>query len=240
MIGCECVVCQSTDLRDRRLRSSLAITTDNITLIIDVGPDFRQQVLRSGIDKLDAILVTHEHNDHVAGLDDIRPFNYKQAKALQLYTSHRAAAELRHRFGYIFAKSTYPGAPKVDLIEVKPYQTIDLQSIAVEVLPVYHGDLMVLAYRIGKFTYVTDANQIPDETLSRIRGSEILVLNALHHKKHHSHFNLDGALEMAAKVGADKTFFTHISHHMGFHREVSASLPEGVFLAYDGMELNIT
>ncbi len=188
---------------------------------------------------LDGILLTHEHNDHIAGLDDIRPFNYIQKQPVRVYATERTAADVRHRFSYIFAEQAYPGAPRVELIPVKPYIPFYLGKVEVMPFTVYHGKLSVLGFRFGRFTYITDANDLPPRSVDIVRGSEVLVLNALHHRKHHSHFNLEQAIEWGKRLNAGLVYFTHVSHQMGKHGDIQPTLPDGYSLAYDGLTLNI-
>jgi len=236
VIGCKCAVCRSSDSRDIRLRTAALLSIKNRNILIDPGPDFRHQMLAAGIDRLDGILITHEHNDHVAGLDDIRPFYFQQKTPIQIYSLPRVNLELRHRFGYFF-NSNYPGVPKVKLNDILPNQRLEIAGLAIDTLQVWHGTLPILGFRFGPIVYITDAKYLPDETLSQVVGKEILIINALHHRTHHTHFNLEEAIVMAKKIGAHKTFFTHISHTMGLHLEVSRNLPDGINLAFDGLEV---
>ncbi len=237
VIGCQCDVCLSEDPRDKRLRSGVFLRIRDVNMAIDVGPDFRQQMLAVGATRLDAVLITHEHNDHVAGIDDIRPFNFMQRAPLKVYTLPRVAADLTRRFAYIFSEQKYPGAPSIDLVEIEPYVPFTVAGCEVLPLVVGHGGMSVLAFRIGDFTYITDANEIPSETLALIAGCPMVTLNALHHRAHHAHFNLSEAIETASKIGAQMTYLLHVSHQMGLHREISRTLPENVTLAYDGLIL---
>ncbi len=239
VIGCQCEVCKSSDPRDRRLRTAAYIEAEDLHVAIDTGPDFRQQMLAVGALSLDAVLITHEHNDHIAGLDDVRPFNFRQRQEMKLYTLSRVAADIQHRFSYVFSKSPYPGAPRIDIEIIEPYDPITIKGFSILPLSVYHGDLEVLGFRINDLTYITDAKHIPDETIKRIRGSKVLILNALHHRSHHSHFNLEEAIEMAKLLGAELTYLTHVSHDMGLYEEIAPKLPSGIQLAYDGLSIKL-
>ncbi|NND05717.1 MAG: MBL fold metallo-hydrolase [Saprospiraceae bacterium] len=239
VIGCTCQTCTSQDTRDQRSRTAAVIQSEDTSLAIDVGPDFRHQMLAVNIRSLSAILLTHEHNDHIAGLDDVRPFNFLQKEPMQVYGLARVLNDVKRRFAYIFANESYPGAPTVVLNELNAYQSIILAGIEVQTFLVHHGNLDVLAFRIGDVSYVTDANHIPPKSLEVIKGSKVLVLNALHHKTHHSHFNLAQALELTDSLDVNSVYFTHMSHHMGLHRQIQDTLPEGRFLAYDGLEIHL-
>lgn len=238
VIGCNCSVCKSLDFRDKRLRSSIHIQIDKLSLVIDTGPDFRSQILREGITQLDAVLFTHEHKDHTAGLDDIRPFNFKQQKDMPVFGKLQVLDQIKREFAYIFSGKRYPGVPRVDtiIIDENPFT---IEGINITPIPVMHYKLPVLGFRIGDFTYITDANYIPEESLKLIEGTEILILNALQKESHISHFNLDEAVKIAQKIGAEKTYFTHISHKLGLHHSVDQELPEGIALAYDGLQLTL-
>jgi len=236
VIACDCAVCMSSDKRDKRLRVSVLIEVEGKTIVIDSGPDFRYQMLRSGVKNLDAILYTHEHKDHVAGLDDVRAFNYKQKSEVDIYAHKRVQEALKKEFHYIFSGNNYPGIPRLKLNTIEDGQPFQAAGIDIIPISVMHFQLPVFGFRIGNFTYITDANAITAAEKSKIKGSDILVINALQKEKHISHFTLEEALELAAEIGANKTYLTHISHHLGTHAEVSEQLPEGVFLAYD--ELN--
>ena len=238
VIACDCEVCQSVDFHDKRLRSSVHIEVDGLSLVIDTGPDFRQQMLRERIKRLDAVIFTHEHKDHTAGLDDIRSFNFLQQMDMPVYASTAVITQLKREFSYIFADHKYPGVPLVDvkLLDGKPF-TIGQTTITP--INVMHFKLPVFGFRIGDFTYITDANYISDEEKKKIKGSKVLVLNALQKTPHISHFTLDEAVALAQELKADQTYFTHISHKLGSHREVSAQLPENIYLAYDGQQLTL-
>ncbi|WP_339788153.1 MBL fold metallo-hydrolase [uncultured Imperialibacter sp.] len=238
VIACDCEVCQSVDFHDKRLRSSVHIEVDGLSLVIDTGPDFRQQMLRERIKRLDAVIFTHEHKDHTAGLDDIRSFNFLQQMDMPVYASTAVITQLKREFSYIFADHKYPGVPLVDvkLLDGKPF-TIGQTTITP--INVMHFKLPVFGFRIGDFTYITDANYISDEEKKKIKGSKVLVLNALQKTPHISHFTLDEAISLAQELKADQTYFTHISHKLGAHRDVSAQLPENIYLAYDGQQLTL-
>jgi phosphoribosyl 1,2-cyclic phosphate phosphodiesterase len=237
VIGNDHPVCLSDDPKDKRLRSSVLVEVDGKNLVIDTGPDFRQQMLRVGAERLDAILFTHEHKDHIAGFDDIRPFYFKQG-ALNVYCEQRVQESIHKSFDYMFTDYKYPGVPEVN-IELIGEDPFEAAGILVTPLSVLHYKLPVLGFRIGDFSYITDANQIPPATMDRLSGSKVLVLNALRKTDHISHFNLEQAIEVAQEVGAERTYFTHISHLLGFHAEVEAELPKGIHLAYDELLIEV-
>jgi phosphoribosyl 1,2-cyclic phosphate phosphodiesterase len=208
------------------------------SFVIDTGPDFRMQMLREGIKQLDAVLFTHEHKDHTAGLDDIRPYNFYQQADIPIFGRAAVLEQLQREYAYIFNDKKYPGVPQVACVEIDhlPFQ---INGVSITPLPVLHYKLPVLGFRIGVFSYITDANSIPDETYALLEGSEILVLNALQKEPHISHFTLEQAIEQAKRIGAKKTYFTHISHRLGLHAEVEKELPEGMYLGYDGLKLHV-
>ncbi|MCA6073715.1 MBL fold metallo-hydrolase [Fulvivirga sedimenti] len=238
VIACNCEVCASLDFRDKRLRTSIHIETGNKSIVIDTGPDFRQQMLRARIDHLDAVVFTHEHKDHTAGLDDVRAFNFRQGGDMPIYGTDRVIQQLKKEFGYAFAEKKYPGVPRIKTIEIRneAFSVEGVNFLPVEVL---HYKLPVFGFRVGDFTYITDANAIPAEEFEKIRNTRVLVLNALQKESHISHFTLEEALEIAREVNAEKTYFTHISHRLGTHHEISADLPANVELAYDGLTIEI-
>jgi phosphoribosyl 1,2-cyclic phosphate phosphodiesterase len=238
VIGCECKVCTSTDPRDKRLRSSIHIDIDDNSLVIDTGPDFRQQMLREKIKKLDAVIFTHGHKDHTAGLDDVRAFNHLQKKAMPVYGAADVLDQLKLEYAYAFADKKYPGLPQLDLHELTG-QPFEIESVHITPLPVLHLHLPVLGFRIYDFAYITDANAIPEETLHKLNGVTILVLNALQREKHPSHFNLEEAIAMAKKIGAQKTYFTHISHKLDLHQVMENELPDTISLAFDGLRISV-
>lgn len=236
MIGCDCAVCSSTDPRDKRLRSSLLVQSVSTSLVVDTGPDFRCQMLRSKLKNVDAIVFTHPHKDHVAGLDDIRAFNYFSGKPMPVYANEMTQEVLIREFPYAFADMKYPGVPEINLvnIEERPFVVGD---IPVQPVPVWHLHMPVLGFRFGDFTYITDANRIDPAAKDLVRGSRILVLNALRKEKHISHFSLAEGISLAHELEVEQTYFTHISHQLGLHEEVSRELPEGMSLSYDGLQL---
>ena len=234
VIACSCAVCTSADTRDKRLRSSILLQVDDKNIVIDSGPDFRYQMLRAGVMHLDALVFTHEHKDHTAGLDDIRAFNYKQGEAINVYAHKRVQDALKKEFSYIFANHKYPGIPQLDLFEIghHPFEVAGVPFIPIEVM---HFQLPVLGFRIADFTYITDAKTVSDVEKAKIKGSKVLVINALQQEKHISHFTLEEAVAFAQEIGAEKTYFTHISHRLGTHQKISEIVPAGVELAYDGL-----
>ncbi len=236
VIACKCEVCTSPDYQNNRLRTSVMLEVNDKVFVIDSGPDFRMQMLREEVHQLDAILFTHEHKDHVAGLDDVRAFNFKHDREIDVYAEQRVQAALKNEFSYIFSGINYPGIPRVILHDI-PNEEIIVQGVSVLPIRAMHYKLPVFGFRIGDFTYLTDAKTISDEEKLKIKGSKILVLNALRKEEHISHFTLAEAIALAQEVGAESTYFTHISHQLGLHDEVQAELPEGMFLAYDGLKL---
>jgi len=239
VIGCQCKVCRSENPRDHRLRSSVLVETGGTRIVIDCGPDFRQQMLRAQVTSLDAILVTHEHNDHVVGLDGVRPFNFMQRRDMPIYAAERVRKELRQRFAYAFEQNPYPGAPRFRLLDLDRDTPFGLEGIPITPVEVMHGSLPVLGFRIGDFTYLTDVKTISPPEREKIKGSKVLVTSALHHASHHSHENLAEALDLVAALQPERAFFTHISHNMGLYDEVNPQLPPGVELAYDGLRLSV-
>jgi len=236
VIACGCEVCTSNDTHDKRLRTSVMIEDGEQVIVIDSGPDFRYQMLREKVQRLDAIVFTHEHKDHIAGMDDIRAFNYKQQGPIDVYATTRVQEALKHEFHYIFAKFKYPGIPQLTLhtIDDTPFFIGNLKFIPVEVM---HYKLPVLGFRINDFTYITDAKTVAEKEVEKIKGSKILVINALQKQEHISHFTFDEAIAFAESVGAKKTYLTHISHRLGKHADISQVLPPGIELAYDGLKL---
>lgn len=232
IIACECEVCISADAKDKRLRSSVLVETENTNFIIDTGPDFRYQMLREGVKKLDAVVFTHEHKDHIAGFDDIRGFNWKTQMPMEVYATPNVEIALKRDFHYAFAEKRYPGVPSLNLhvLDNAPFSVGDLELTPIEVL---HYKLPVFGYRVGDFSYVTDVNFISEEEKHKLKGSKVLVLSALRQSDHISHYSLEQAIEVAQEIGAEQTYFTHMSHQIGLHSEVDAQLPAGMNLAYD-------
>jgi phosphoribosyl 1,2-cyclic phosphate phosphodiesterase len=238
LIACDCEVCSSEDSRDKRLRTSILISSGSTQVVIDTGPDFRQQMLRESVKTLDAVVFTHEHKDHTAGLDDVRAFNYFSGNPMAVYASNRVQEALRREFAYIFTNETYPGIPRLQLHEIHttPFVIGDLEFIPFEVL---HLNLPVLGFRVGDFCYITDANFIPEAAEKHIYGAKTLVLNALRKEKHVSHFTLDEALELIRKYRPERAYLTHISHQLGTTAEIERELPDNVFCACDGLRIEV-
>lgn len=236
VITCNCAVCTSTNSKDQRLRTSLMVESDTTTLVVDTGPDFRQQMLNNKVQDLDAVLFTHGHKDHIAGLDDIRPFNYLLDKKIDIYAEPMVQDALKREFQYAFEPQQYPGVPLMNLITIDetPFIVNDIKVIPIRAM---HKTLPVLGFRFDNFTYITDANFIDEKELEKTYNTDILVLNALRREAHYSHFSLDEAIAIAQKVNAKQTFFTHISHHMGLHDAINKTLPKNMYLAYDGLVL---
>ena len=237
MIACPCAVCSSTDVRDKRLRSSLLIEApDGWTCVIDTGPDFRQQMLRANVQRMDAVLFTHHHKDHIAGLDDIRAFNFHQKRPMDVFASEATMHAIHQEFSYAFAEDKYPGVPSIVLNELQ-HEPFTLNGLQIVPIPVMHHMMPVLGFRIGDFAYITDASLIPDSSMELLRGTKVLVLNALRRQKHISHFTIGEALEIVAKIQPERAYFTHLSHMLGLHADVQPELPSRVHLAYDGLEI---
>jgi len=237
MIGCDCEVCTSINVKDKRLRSSVLIESATTTVVIDTTPDFRYQMLRTNTKHLDAVVFTHSHKDHIAGLDDIRAFNFFSNKSIDVYANEPTAEALKREFSYVFSDKKYPGIPEIDLhvIDTAPFTIGD---ITLQPILVYHHQMPVYAYRIGDFTYITDANQIDSSEKEKIKESKIIVVNALRQKMHLSHFNLNEAIDLVNELQIPEAYFTHISHQLGLHEVVSQTLPTHIQLAYDGLVLN--
>ena len=236
MIGCSCNVCTSADKKDNRLRSSILVESDTTSFVVDTTPDFRYQMLRANVKKLDAVLFTHPHKDHVAGLDDVRGFNFFQKKAMDIYSNSLTEETLKREFAYAFSDKKYPGIPELNLntINGTPFYIGDIPVIPIEV---WHLKMPVLGFRFGRFTYITDANKIDEAEKEKIRGSDTMVLNALRKEKHISHYTLDEAVAEVEGLGVAQSYFTHISHQLGKHQDVNAILPKEIELAWDGLEL---
>jgi phosphoribosyl 1,2-cyclic phosphate phosphodiesterase len=238
VIACGCEVCTSADPRDNRLRSSILVEGEGKVIVIDSGPDFRQQMLREKVQHLDAIVFTHEHKDHIAGMDDIRAFNYKQNAPIDVYADTRVQNALKREYPYIFEELKYPGIPEITIHTID-YEPFTVGNIGFTPIEVMHYKLPVKGFRIHDFTYITDAKTIAETEKQKIKGSKILVINALQKQKHISHFTLGEAIAFAEEMGAEKTYFTHISHRLGRHEAVSKDLPLNIELAYDGLRIDI-
>ena len=236
VIGCHCEVCESLDFRDKRLRSSILIEVDGQHLVIDSGPDFRQQMLRERVEKLDALLFTHEHKDHTAGMDDIRSFNFLQKKDMPIYGRKQVLEQLKQEFAYVFNQSKYPGIPQVAVHELKN-EPFKIEQTSITPIEVLHYKLPVFGFRINDFAYITDMKTISPEEEKKLNGLDVLVINALQKTAHVSHLTLKEAIDFAQKIGAKKTYFTHLSHKMGKQTDVEQELPEQVSIAYDGLKL---
>jgi phosphoribosyl 1,2-cyclic phosphate phosphodiesterase len=236
MIACECAVCSSPDKKDKRLRSSIMVESENTRFVVDTTPDFRYQMLREKVKRLDAVLFTHSHKDHVAGLDDVRAFNYFQEQPMQVYANQMTIEALMREFAYAFADKKYPGVPNLELnaITLDPFSIGDIPVIPVQV---WHLKMTVYGFRFGNFTYITDANRIDEAEKEKIRGSEVIVVNALRKEKHISHYNLEEAIALVHELQVPTAYFTHISHQLGRHEEIESRLPEGIHLAYDGLKI---
>lgn len=236
MIACPCEVCHSADPRDRRLRSSALVQTEGRNIVIDAGPDFRTQMLAADVRCLDAILLTHEHKDHIGGIDDVRAYNYFQQGPVDIYAAERVGRAVRKDYDYAFEKNPYPGAPEINLHTIggEPFDVGGVDVIPVQGL---HYKLPVTGFRIGNLAYLTDFNRIEHDQIMKIRGVEVLVVNALRHEKHMSHFTVQEAVLLSRFVGAERTYLTHMSHQIGFHAVEERKLTEGVYLAYDGLEI---
>jgi phosphoribosyl 1,2-cyclic phosphate phosphodiesterase len=226
------------DYRDKRLRTSIHVEINGKSFVIDTGPDFRQQALREGIKKLDAVIFTHGHKDHTAGLDDVRAYNYFQKSFMPVYGTQEVHSQLKREFYYAFSEKKYPGIPQLELIELNG-EDFSIQGVEIKTLPVQHMDLNVLGFRFHDFSYITDANFIPDTTYDKLIGTKVLVLNALQKEEHISHFNLKEAIEVAIRINADQTYLIHMSHKLGLHKAIEQEMPRNIRLSYDGLTLSL-
>lgn len=233
LIGCDCATCSSTDEKDKRLRASVLVETDNANLLIDAGPDLRQQLLLNPVSHLDGILITHEHYDHIGGLDDVRPLGN-----VNVYAEESVLHSIRRNMPYCFTENRYPGVPRLHLHPIST-EAFTIHSTEIQPLRLMHARLPILGFRIGDFAYLTDVKTIPESTFPMLTNLKVLVLNALRHEPHIAHLNLDDAIAMAQRIGARKTFFTHFSHDIGKHEIVSLNLPENIALAYDGLIIKV-
>jgi phosphoribosyl 1,2-cyclic phosphate phosphodiesterase len=238
VIACDCEVCISENKKDQRLRTSILVEDKGKVIVVDTGPDFRQQMLRENVQQLDAVVFTHEHKDHIAGLDDVRAFNFKQKKDMEVYATVETQTALKREFHYAFGENPYPGVPKINLntITNSPFTIGGIELMPINV---WHYKMPVKAFRIGNFSYITDANKIEEHELEKIKGSEIIVINALRKTTHISHFNLAEAIELLELLKPKKAYLTHISHYLGMHDEVQKELPDFIQIAHDGLVLNV-
>jgi phosphoribosyl 1,2-cyclic phosphate phosphodiesterase len=239
MISCKCRVCRSSDKHDKRLRSSALIETEDSTIVIDCGPDFRQQMLKNEVKRIDAVLLTHEHRDHTGGLDDLRAFNYTQQQAIKVYCESRVQEAVKHDIPYAFSEERYPGVPEIELCNI--CDNADFYICNTKITPIrgYHYKLPVYGFRIGPLCYITDMNYIATDELEKIKGIDTLVINALRHEPHISHFTLKEALDIINFVNPRRAYLTHLSHQIGLHKEVESTLPSNVFLAHDNLTLQM-
>ena len=238
VIGCQCDVCLSDDSRNNRLRTSAHLEIGGKSIVIDTGPDFRQQMLRENITDIDAVIYTHPHKDHIAGMDDIRSFNFMHNKHIPVYLNELTYAQLQKEFDYVFNPNGYGGSPRLD-VHIIGKEAFNIDTIQIKPIEVMHDKMSVLGFRIHHLTYITDANYISEHAVDQIKGSKVLVLNALQKHAHPSHFNLEEALVEVQRIQPETAYLTHISHKMGLHENISRTLPPGVFLAYDGLKLEV-
>ena len=239
VIGCDCRVCQSDNPKDKRLRVSVLVQLGETNVVIDCGPDFRQQMLREGVKNVDAIIFTHEHTDHVIGVDDVRPFNFRTQTNMPLFATKRVQQDLKNRFGYAFVENPYPGAPLLELKTIDKNTPFEIKGMPIIPIEIMHGKLPILGFRIGDFAYLTDMKTISDEEFKKLKGVKTIVIDSLQQREHFSHMTLEESLAFAKKSGAKQTYLTHLSHVMGLHEEVSKLLPDGVAIAFDGLKIEL-
>lgn len=239
VIGCDCAVCQSANPKDNRLRTAALLSQNGVNVAIDAGPDFRQQMLRAKVKSLEAILLTHAHNDHIIGLDDVRPFNFMLRKKMKVFATPDVQAQIKKRFAYIFAENPYPGAPRLELVGISKQEKFLAAGLEITPVEAIHGNAPVLGFRSGGITYLTDVKTMAPEEKQKAMFSKILVLNALHRQEHHSHLNLEQALALIEELQPERAYLTHLSHQMGLHEEVSKLLPANVQIAFDGLQVTV-
>jgi phosphoribosyl 1,2-cyclic phosphate phosphodiesterase len=238
VIGCECRVCQSQHPHDNRLRSAALLQHKGINILIDPGPDFRQQMLRAKVKHLNAILITHEHNDHIIGIDDVRPFNFASGEAMKVFALPRVANDLKHRFQYVFS-DPIPGLPRIELHYITPNSQLQFNDLQIQAIEILHGKLPILGFRFGNSAYLTDVKTIPTHEFSKLTDLKHLVINALHYHPHPTHLNVPECLELIKEINPENAWITHMSHHIGLAAEVSLELPKGVQLGFDGLEIEL-
>jgi phosphoribosyl 1,2-cyclic phosphate phosphodiesterase len=239
VIGCNCEVCLSSDKKDKRLRTAALISKDDINIAIDCGPDFREQMLRAQVSHLNAVLMTHEHSDHIAGIEDLRPFQFRQKQAMPVYATPTVQTSLKQRYDYAFREMPYPGAVQIDMKTISKDKAFQIEGIDILPIELDHGEIMVLGFRIQDLSYLTDCKSISSDELKKVKGSRILILDALHHTEHHSHLSVREALEIVAEVKPEQAYFVHMNHNIGKAKDVNKTLPKGVKLAWDGLSIKI-
>jgi phosphoribosyl 1,2-cyclic phosphate phosphodiesterase len=238
VIGCDCTVCQSQNPHDKRLRSAALLQHNDLNIVIDPGPDFRQQMLRANVKHLNAILITHEHNDHIIGIDDVRPFNFASGEAMKVYALPRVANDLKHRFQYVF-KDPIPGLPRIELHHIDQNSVLQFQDLQVKTINVLHGNLPILGFQFGKMAYLTDVKTLPETELPKLTGLEHLIINALHHHPHPTHLNVQECLQLIQQIDPTHAWLTHMSHHIGLEKDFTKELPTGVLPGYDGLVIEL-
>jgi phosphoribosyl 1,2-cyclic phosphate phosphodiesterase len=237
VIGCNCEVCLSKDKKDKRLRTAALVSTETVNIAIDCGPDFREQMLKARVSHLNAVLMTHEHSDHIAGIEDLRPFQFRQKKAMPVYATTPVQASLKQRYDYAFHEMPYPGAVQIDLRTISKDKNFQIEGLDIVPIELDHGEIMVLGFRFNNLSYLTDCKSISSEELKKVKGSRFLILDALHHTEHHSHMSVREALEVVAEVKPEQAYFVHMNHNIGKAKDLNKTLPKGVKLAWDGLQI---